>query len=62
MTPGRIPNPRMRGTITWRVIQPWAEPKDEVERVAKQKALELIEKLKARGDRLRKEREEKRDA
>jgi acyl-CoA-binding protein len=41
------------------VTQPWAELKDEAERAAKQKAMELIEKLKARGDRLRKEREEK---
>jgi tetrahydromethanopterin S-methyltransferase subunit A len=54
--PGAFPEPPLSGTITWRVTQPWAEPRDESERAAKQRALELIEKLKARGDRLRKER------
>ena len=29
-------------------MQPWAEPGDDSEKVAKQKALALIEKLKAR--------------
>jgi tetrahydromethanopterin S-methyltransferase subunit A len=57
--PGAYPEPPLSGKITWRVTQPWAEPKDEAERAAKQKAMELIEKLKARGDRLRMEREEK---
>ncbi|MDD1678877.1 MAG: tetrahydromethanopterin S-methyltransferase subunit A [Methanomicrobiales archaeon] len=54
---GAYPEPPFAGKITWRVTQPWAEPKDEAERVAKQKALALIEKLKARGDQLRKEKE-----
>jgi len=30
-------------------MQPWAEPQDDGERVAKQKALDLIEKLKTRN-------------
>jgi tetrahydromethanopterin S-methyltransferase subunit A len=57
--PGAYPEPPYAGKITWRVTQPWAEPKDEVERAAKQKALDLIERLKARGDRLRQEKEKK---
>ncbi len=56
--PGAYPEPPFAGKITWRVTQPWAEPLDNGERAAKQKALELIEKLKARGDRLRKREQE----
>ena len=57
--PGAYPEPPFTGKITWRVTQPWAEPKDDTERVAKQKALELIERLKARGDQLRKGEKER---
>jgi hypothetical protein len=39
----------MSGKLTWSVKQPWAEPGDDKERVAKQKALDMIEKLKARN-------------
>lgn len=46
--PGAYPEPPLSGRLTWKVTQPWAEPDDEKERVAKQKALELIEQLKAR--------------
>ena len=46
--PGAFPEPPLSGKITWNVMQPWAEPGDDGERVAKQKALALIEKLKAR--------------
>jgi tetrahydromethanopterin S-methyltransferase subunit A len=46
--PGAFPEPPLSGRITWKVMQPWAEPGDDSERVAKQKALEMIEKLKAR--------------
>jgi len=52
--PGAYPEPPFAGKITWRVIQPWAEPKDDAERAARQKALTLIEQLKARGNRVRK--------
>jgi len=38
----------LSGKLTWSVTQPWAEPGDDKERTAKQKALELIERLKAR--------------
>jgi hypothetical protein len=56
---GAYPEPPIAGKITWRVMQPWAEPTDDAERAAKQKALDLIAQLKARGDRLRKEGEGK---
>jgi tetrahydromethanopterin S-methyltransferase subunit A len=55
--PGAFPEPPLSGRITWRVTQPWAEPADEKEREAKRKAQELIAKLKARGDAIRKENE-----
>jgi len=48
--PGAYPEPPLSGRITWRVTQPWAEPRDEREREAKKKALDLIERLKSRGD------------
>jgi tetrahydromethanopterin S-methyltransferase subunit A len=44
--PGAFPEPPMSGKLTWNVTQPWAEPGDETERAAKQKALDLIERLK----------------
>jgi tetrahydromethanopterin S-methyltransferase subunit A len=46
--PGAFPEPPLGGKLTWSVTQPWAEPGDDSERVAKQKALEMIETLKAR--------------
>ena len=47
--PGALPEPPLSGQLTWNVTQPWAEPADEGERAAKQKALDLIERLKARN-------------
>ncbi|MCK9632447.1 MAG: tetrahydromethanopterin S-methyltransferase subunit A [Methanoregula sp.] len=44
--PGAFPEPPFSGRLTWNVTQPWAEPADDKERAAKQKALELIERLK----------------
>jgi tetrahydromethanopterin S-methyltransferase subunit A len=44
--PGAFPEPPLSGKLTWKVTQPWAEPGDDGERAAKQKALELIERLK----------------
>jgi len=46
--PGSYPKPPLSGRITWRVTQPWAEPLDEKEGEALQKAKELMERLKAR--------------
>jgi tetrahydromethanopterin S-methyltransferase subunit A len=44
--PGAFPEPPFSGRLTWNVTQPWAEPADEKERAAKQRALGLIERLK----------------
>lgn len=44
--PGAFPEPPLSGKLTWKVTQPWSEPGDDAERAAKQKALELIERLK----------------
>ena len=44
--PGAFLKPPLSGKLTWNVTQPWAEPADDKERAAKQKALELIERLK----------------
>ena len=49
--PGAWPEPPFSGKITWKVMQPWWEPKDDKERVAKQKALDLIARLKEKQDR-----------
>jgi tetrahydromethanopterin S-methyltransferase subunit A len=44
--PGAFPEPPLSGKLTWMVTQPWAEPGDDRERAAKQRALDLIEHLK----------------
>lgn len=46
--PGAYPEPPLSGRITWRVTQPWAEVMDEKERQAKERAQELMERLKVR--------------
>ncbi|RPJ52398.1 MAG: tetrahydromethanopterin S-methyltransferase subunit A [Methanobacteriota archaeon] len=56
--PGAYPEPPLSGQITWRVTQPWAEPLDEKERVAKQRALDLIERLKAKSEERRRDQRE----
>jgi tetrahydromethanopterin S-methyltransferase subunit A len=47
--PGAYPEPPIGGSLTWKVTQPWAVPKDEKEQAAKQKALDLMERLRARN-------------
>ena len=47
--PGAYPGDPISGQLTWKVTQPWAVPKDEKEQAAKQKALDLMERLKARN-------------
>ena len=47
--PGAYPEPPIGGHLTWKVTQPWAVPENEKEQVAKQKALDLIERLRARN-------------
>lgn len=49
--PGAYPQPALGGKIVWRVTQPWAEPEDESERRAVQRAKELMEQLRALGRR-----------
>lgn len=44
--PGAFPEPPFNGRLTWNVTQPWAEPVDDKERAAKQKALDRIEQLR----------------
>ena len=47
--PGAYPEPPLDSQITWRVTQPWAEPENDRERDAKQKAQALVERLRARN-------------
>jgi len=49
--PGAFPEPPLSGKLTWKVTQPWAEPGDDRERAAKQKALEMIERLRQKQGR-----------
>lgn len=44
--PGAFLEPPLSGKLTWNVMQPWAEPSDDKERAAKQKALDRIEQLR----------------
>jgi tetrahydromethanopterin S-methyltransferase subunit A len=44
--PGPYPEPPLSGKLTWSVTKPWAEPEDEKERLAKQKMLELIARMR----------------
>jgi tetrahydromethanopterin S-methyltransferase subunit A len=46
--PGAYPEPPMNCQLTWRVTQPWAEPADDGERDAKERAQKLIDQLRAR--------------
>jgi tetrahydromethanopterin S-methyltransferase subunit A len=45
---GAYPEPPLSGKLTWRVFQPWAEPEEEGERNALEKAKELMERLRGR--------------
>lgn len=49
--PGVFPEPPRSGKLTWEVTQPWAEPGNEKERAAKQKALERIALLREQQNR-----------
>jgi tetrahydromethanopterin S-methyltransferase subunit A len=46
--PGAFPESPLSGKLTWRVTQPWAEVLDDKERVAKEKAQELMERLRGK--------------
>lgn len=58
--PGAYPDPPLNGKITWKIMQPWAEPKDDKEREAKQKMLDLMERAKEAAGKKR-EREGKKE-
>ncbi len=45
---GAFPEPPLSGSITWKITQPWGEPKNEKEREAKKKAFELMEIIRER--------------
>ncbi len=45
---GAYPEPPIGSAITWRVAQPWAEPPDDGERAAREKAQALVEQLRAK--------------
>ncbi len=47
--PGAYPEPPIGSAITWRVTQPWAEPPNEGERQAREKAQALFEQLRAKS-------------
>ena len=44
--PGAFPEPPLSGKLTWNITKPWAEPEDEKERIARQKMLDLIARMK----------------
>jgi len=46
--PGAYPEPALGGRITWRVTQPWAEPTSQGERDARDRARQMIERLRGR--------------
>jgi tetrahydromethanopterin S-methyltransferase subunit A len=56
--PGAFPEPPLSGKLTWKVTQPWAEPGDDKERAAKQRAQEMIERLKTRQGKLHSHQED----
>jgi len=47
--PGAYPEPAMSGEITWRVTSPFGSPLEEGEEAARERAREMIERLKARN-------------
>jgi tetrahydromethanopterin S-methyltransferase subunit A len=50
---GAYPEPPMSGRITWKITQPWGEPKSDEERAAKKRAFELMEHIRQRTQRKR---------
>ena len=46
--PGAFPDPPLSGRITWRVTQPWAEPANEEEKAARDRAREMLDRIKKR--------------
>ena len=48
--PGAYPEPPMSGQITWRVTSPFGSPMEEGEEAARERAREMMQRLKARND------------
>ncbi len=49
--PGAFPEPPLCSKITWRVTQPWYQPKDEAEQKAKERLEHLLAEIKQRQQR-----------
>ena len=47
--PGACPEPAMSGDIMWRVTSPFGSPLEEGEEAAREKAREMMERLKGRN-------------
>ena len=52
---GVFPKAPLSGRITWKIMQPWGEPKNDKEREAKKGAFELMEMIRERTRRRREE-------
>jgi hypothetical protein len=48
--PGAYPEPPLSGKLTWRVTQPWYQPKDEAEEKAKERLQQLLAEIKRRQE------------
>jgi tetrahydromethanopterin S-methyltransferase subunit A len=59
---GAYPAEPIGGKLTWKVTQPWAMPADEKEEAAKERALALIARLKARSEERLRDRSEREPA
>jgi len=47
---GAYPEPPLSGKITWRVTQPWYQPKDEAEEKAKERLQQVLAEIKRRQE------------
>ncbi len=54
--PGAFPKEPLSGKISWRVTQPWSEPKDDSERKALERAKAMVERLRQMQRKPRKDR------
>jgi tetrahydromethanopterin S-methyltransferase subunit A len=46
---GAFPEPPLSGSITWKIMQPWGEPRDDKEREAKKRAFALMDMIRERN-------------
>jgi tetrahydromethanopterin S-methyltransferase subunit A len=52
---GAFPEPPLSGSITWKIMQPWGEPRDDKEREAKKRAFALMDMIRERNRQKREE-------